>query len=521
MKKLILVFGFLAAGIFLLADEKKIPEKPSNIPEDAIWDGTDWRYDDKFHTIPSVFWYQNGKLSRLFYETEDGKYLIDDYFYSNGNLERKVQEIDLDYLKEKHKKTGYSSFDRYIGKQLRFHENGKIKEERCYTFRLKKDKSLENVMCGPEIFYDETGKEIKRVEHNAECEYGCEMVPRQSAEELIARIKSYKTATRYKDLVRRPVVGRIVETGSWSKRIEVEYKPGFALNPGDQVFCFFDGDIVTFECKSNDKGRGIFKLVEDKGKKYSSINKDTEPRFYKKNDVKYADVLKSGGKPRAGDVKVIGGIEFVYIPAGEFYLSDSFDPKQRYLMDVKAFWITKYEVTLGEFLKYSYEAGRSFPENKEAWTFGSRYPAVVETSHYMVREFCGWFGKKHGVKADIPERNEWEYAARAGTDTDYYWGNDKTDDYAWYKGNSGGRLHPVGEKKPNAWGLYDMIGNAWEWFDSFHIRGGGCRSDIKDLRYSVWYQIHTDYRDQYDIPNPFKRITDQGTGFWMVIRVPE
>jgi len=79
------------------------------------------------------------------------------------------------------------------------------------------------------------------------------------------------------------------------------------------------------------------------------------------------------------------------------------------------------------------------------------------------RTFCRKLSELTGRSYRLPSEAEWEYACRAGRATKYAWGDDFDGRYAWYEGNSGGLLHPVGQKPPNGWGLFDMAGNAHEW----------------------------------------------------------
>jgi formylglycine-generating enzyme required for sulfatase activity len=104
--------------------------------------------------------------------------------------------------------------------------------------------------------------------------------------------------------------------------------------------------------------------------------------------------------------------------------------------------------------------------------------------------YCSKVGKK------LPSEQDWEYAATSGGKSETYAGTSNESelgDYAWYKENSGGKTHPVGEKKPNGLGLYDMSGNVWEWTDSWYnssqekrvLRGGSWLNSATNLRAAV------------------------------------
>jgi len=118
------------------------------------------------------------------------------------------------------------------------------------------------------------------------------------------------------------------------------------------------------------------------------------------------------------------------------------------------------------------------------------YPAI-SMSHKGAQEFCAWLSRKTGKKYRLPTDAEWEYACRAGSKGTYFFEGDLSSlgDYAWFAANSDQKTHPIGQKKPNAWGLRDMLGNASEWVtdrDGNPTTVGGCfRDEATDLTVSA------------------------------------
>lgn len=156
--------------------------------------------------------------------------------------------------------------------------------------------------------------------------------------------------------------------------------------------------------------------------------------------------------------------------------SDNETPQHKVRIS-KGFQMGIYEVTLGQFKKFIAGSGRDnlitddFIKNNSHGDSA----AVTEVSWNDAQAFIRWLNKKEGGnRYRLPTEAEWEYAARAGTNTIYSWGNAKSQagSYAWYDTNAYdvGRkyAHAVGTKKPNPWGFYDMHGNVWEWVQDWY-----------------------------------------------------
>ena len=156
------------------------------------------------------------------------------------------------------------------------------------------------------------------------------------------------------------------------------------------------------------------------------------------------------------------GMEFVFIPAGEFQMGSSDgnrDEKPVHTVRLsRPFYLGQYEVTQAQW--------EAVMDNNPSQFKGDPSRPVENVSWDDVQEFIRRLHTKEGAsRYRLPTEAEWEYAARAGATTTYSFGDDvsQLEQYTWYAKNAGRTPHPVGRLRPNAWKLYDMYGNVWEW----------------------------------------------------------
>jgi len=151
------------------------------------------------------------------------------------------------------------------------------------------------------------------------------------------------------------------------------------------------------------------------------------------------------------------GLEYMWIPAPE--------------KAPGGFWMGRTPVTVAAYRRFAEAGKHDMPKGQN----GDDHP-VVSVSWNDAVAYCKWAGGR------LPTEAEWEHAALAGSSVDPY---GPLDEVAWYGANCGGMTHPVGQKKPNAWGLYDTFGNVWEWCADHYQAVSGERA----LRGGSWYNL--------------------------------
>jgi formylglycine-generating enzyme required for sulfatase activity len=225
-------------------------------------------------------------------------------------------------------------------------------------------------------------------------------------------------------------------------------------------------------------------------------------------------------------------VEMVLIPAGTFQMGSNIDPNASYVespvhsVTLSSYYMGKYELTNGKYVEFLNDVrGNTDQVTLDNWfsvdpndycgitgnktsgyavkTSPSDYTnrPVVHVSWYGAVAYCNWLSDRTGLERcydvsynmeitkkgyRLPTEAEWEYACRAETSTEYYWGEgyppiagsgSQIDIHVWYGGNSGGNHHDVGQKTANSYGLYDMSGNVWEWCYDWY----GIYSDIAQI----------------------------------------
>ncbi len=163
-------------------------------------------------------------------------------------------------------------------------------------------------------------------------------------------------------------------------------------------------------------------------------------------------------------------LEMVPLPSGVFTIGSPEnegyeDERPQHEVTIPGFFIGKYPITQAQWAVIA-----SLPKverglNLDPSCFKGNDRPVERISWYDAVEFCQRLSRETGRAYRLPSEAEWEYACRAGSESKWCFGNNENElkDYAWYANNSNAQTHPVGEKKSNQWGLYDIYGQVWEW----------------------------------------------------------
>jgi formylglycine-generating enzyme required for sulfatase activity len=196
-------------------------------------------------------------------------------------------------------------------------------------------------------------------------------------------------------------------------------------------------------------------------------------------------IVRKDGRAERADVGREGP-EMVYLPGGTFLMGDeqgNDDEKPVHRVALDAFAMGRTPVTWGEYRRFCEDTGSHWPKWLEE---GRPYHLEKGIQSYYIHcgvardaldlpvvgvawddavAYCAWLAERTDRPYRLPTEAEWEYACRAGTKTRWSFGDDEKalDDYGWYRKNAQGKLHPVGQQRPNPWGLLDMHGNVWEW----------------------------------------------------------
>ena len=247
-------------------------------------------------------------------------------------------------------------------------------------------------------------------------------------------------------------------------------------------------------------------------------------------------------------------IDMVAIPGGKAKIGAAKDEEGRgdYDLDqeevtVKPFYMSKTEITWAQFTPWVFEGSLEVKLTKEvkkkeavsgicrpSSPYGTisrglgdskKHPAFGMT-RFCAEKYCEWLSQKTGKKYRLPTEAEWEYAARAGSTEPYYWGAEsgEAEEYAWFEDNSDATTQVVAKKKPNKFGLYDMLGNVGEWVQPKTadqewaiIRGGHWESPVENIRCASRDEEAAEWNDMD--PNIPKSIWWLSSANWVGIRL--